>query len=204
EERFNFADLYCTQLPPILALPQQLLNFEPEWKGCAAVRHSPNNVSKTLIPVIALDPATTEAVLHMKPTPAAPGSAPQGHPIVTGTTSTVTPMILVPHELVPQTSTIPGATPITISGTPVSLGAGGLVAGDQTYAPSEWSTRVAAGDSKLTTIGGQTVSVEPAGAIAIASATLTPGAPPITVSGTPISLAVLFLLPWHPANQSSQ
>jgi len=89
---------------------------------------------------------------------------------------------------------LPGAAPTTISETRVSLGSGGLVVGGQTYAASRWSTPAAAGGSRIATIDGQTISFGPAGAIAIGSTTLTPGAPPITLSGTRLSLGAAGLV----------
>jgi len=90
-------------------------------------------------------------------------------------------------------SILPGAAPITMSGTPVSFGPGGLVIGSQTYGTSGSYTKYVAG-SNLATVAGQAIAVGPTGAIVLGSTTLTPGGSPITISGTPVSLGATALV----------
>ena len=80
----------------------------------------------------------------------------------------------------------PGASPITISGTPISLGASSLIIGSSSFAVSlprpSWTP------GQVTNINGQIIQPLTNGGISIDGTTLTPNAPPITVSGTSISL----------------
>ena len=80
------------------------------------------------------------------------------------------------------TTLTPGARPITISETPISYGPSLLAVGSTT-------TSLAVDDPQLltTNIAGQFFTIKP-NAIEIAGATMTPGAPAVTVSGTPVSL----------------
>jgi len=82
-------------------------------------------------------------------------------------------------------------SPITISGTPVSLGPAGLVVGKVTYTlpHSEGS-----GELPVATIDGQTIQFRPTGPIAVDGMSLSAGGPPITVSGIPISLGLSSLV----------
>ncbi len=86
----------------------------------------------------------------------------------------------------------PGASPITISGTPISLGPSSLIIGSSSFAitlPSQsWTP------SQVTTINGQIIQPLPNGGISIDGTTLTPGAPPITISGISISLGSSALI----------
>lgn len=87
----------------------------------------------------------------------------------------------------------PGASPITISRTPISLGPSSLVIGASSIAitlpPQSWIP------GQVTAINGQVVQPLKNGGISIDGKTLTPGALSITVSGTPILLgsAALFI-----------
>ena len=80
----------------------------------------------------------------------------------------------------------PGASPITISGTPISLGSSSLIIGSSSFAVSlprpSWTP------GQVTNINGQIIQPLTNGGISIDGTTLTPNAPPITVSGTSISL----------------
>lgn len=80
----------------------------------------------------------------------------------------------------------PGAASITINGTPVSLDPSGtaLVVGSTTQPlvkPSEQGVFTA--DGFILTIG-------PSAGLVVGTQTITPGAPGVTISGTPISLAI--------------
>ena len=91
-----------------------------------------------------------------------------------------------------STTLTPGASPITISGTPVSLGPSSLIIGSSPFAVpvprQSWTP------GQVTTINGQTIQPLTNGGISIDGTTLTPGAPPITVSGTSISLGSSALI----------
>ena len=80
----------------------------------------------------------------------------------------------------------PGAPPITISGTPISLGSSKLLIGSSSYAISLHRQTWVPG--QVTTINGQVIQPLTNGGISIDGKTLTPNAPPITVSGTPVLL----------------
>ena len=86
----------------------------------------------------------------------------------------------------------PGASPITISGTPISLGPSSLIIGSSSFAVplprQSWTP------GQLTTINGQTIQPLTNGGISIDGTTVTPGAPPITVSGALISLGSSALI----------
>ncbi|MCJ1366226.1 hypothetical protein MMC16_005352 [Acarospora aff. strigata] len=70
----------------------------------------------------------------------------------------------------------PGGAAVTISGTPVSLGASGLVIGTSTFHLPD-----------IFTVGTQAFTANPAG-FSVAGTTLSPGGAAVTISGTPISL----------------
>ena len=86
---------------------------------------------------------------------------------------------------------IPGAAPITISGTPISLGPSSLIIGFSSIAISLPRQTLIPG--QVTTINGQVIQPL-ANGLSIARQTLTPGASPITISGTPISLGPSSLI----------
>ena len=79
-----------------------------------------------------------------------------------------------------------GASPITISGTPISLGPSSLIIGSSSFAVSLPDQSLIPG--QVTTINGQVIQPFTNGDIFIDGTTLTPGAPPITVSGISVSL----------------
>lgn len=91
---------------------------------------------------------------------------------------------LLPNGVSIAGSTLtPGAPAITISGTPISIGSTGLVIGTGTPIPltNAFPSQI------ITTIANQAITILPT-AVEIAGATLTPGAPAITISSTPISI----------------
>ena len=90
------------------------------------------------------------------------------------------------------TTLTPGASPITISGTPISWGPSSLIIGSSSYAIT--LPRQSWIPGQVTTINGQTIQPLPNGGISVDGTTLTPGAPPITVSGVPISLGSSALI----------
>ena len=85
----------------------------------------------------------------------------------------------------------PGAGPITVDGTQISLGNSVLVVGSSTIPIALPPVPLIAGQA--TKMNGQLIQPLNNG-LSIASQTLTPGAPPITISGTPISLGPSSLL----------
>ena len=82
----------------------------------------------------------------------------------------------------------PGGAPITVSGTRLSLApsVSYVVIGTSTQAIPP---RTAATERSSITFGGSSYSEDAAGNIVVDGQTLAPGGPPITVSGTPFSLA---------------
>ena len=80
------------------------------------------------------------------------------------------------------TTLIPGAPPVTASGSLVSLGSTVLAIGTNSV-PVSFGTP----QSLMTTIGGQVVTAAPS-AVEIGSVTLSPGAPGTTLAGTLVSL----------------
>ncbi|MCJ1482272.1 hypothetical protein MMC06_002435 [Schaereria dolodes] len=84
---------------------------------------------------------------------------------------------------------VPGGPGIVVSGTPISLApsATAVVIGTSTFplSPSSPSS-----EPLVFTFAGQTVTANSASDFVIGTQTLVPGGPAITVSGTPISLAV--------------
>lgn len=88
------------------------------------------------------------------------------------------------------TTLIPGGPPITVSGAPISYASSALVVGTSTIplalkVPLPVSFN-ALTEGQITTINQQAVQQLSHG-ISILGTTLTPGAPPITISGTPIA-----------------
>ncbi|KAL8946937.1 MAG: hypothetical protein Q9222_006730, partial [Ikaeria aurantiellina] len=87
-------------------------------------------------------------------------------------------------NLVIGTQTIkPGSPAVTISGTRISLAVSGAVVVASSTLPITRSLM-----SDAFTLGGLSFSRGPGSALIIGTKTLTPGAPAITISGTPISL----------------
>ncbi|KAK3167239.1 hypothetical protein OEA41_010365 [Lepraria neglecta] len=85
----------------------------------------------------------------------------------------------------------PGAPPVTVAGSPISLGPNALIAGPRSVAYALPPLSLVAG--QVTTLNGQIVHTLSNG-ISIASTTLTPGASSITVHGTSISLGPSHLI----------
>ncbi len=83
------------------------------------------------------------------------------------------------------TTVFPGAPPITVSDTPIALGRSSLVVGSVSVAIALPPLSLSAG--QLITLNDQLIQQLSTG-ILVAGTTLTPGAPPVKVSGTPISL----------------
>ena len=116
-------------------------------------------------------------------------------PLIPGQATTMNGQIIQPLteglSIAGQTLT-PGASPITISGTPISLGPSSLIIGSNSFAvPVPRQTWI---PGQVTIINGQTIQPLTNGGISIDGTTLTPGAPPITVSGTSISLGPSSLI----------
>ena len=111
-----------------------------------------------------------------------------------GSTNTINDQVIQPlsHGIsIAGTTLTPGARPITVSGTPIHFGPSALFIGTSTvpFIPKNPNP-----DLLTTIIAGHVIAAAAPDAIAIAGTTLTPGAPPITVSGTPIHLASSALL----------
>ena len=83
------------------------------------------------------------------------------------------------------TTVFPGAPPITVSDTPVALGPSSLVVGSVSVAVALPPLSLSAG--QLITLNHQPIQQLSTG-ILVAGTTLTPGAPPVKVSGIPVSL----------------
>lgn len=101
-----------------------------------------------------------------------------------------------------------GAPSISVSGTPIVFGSGSLVVGSVSARITLPPLSLATG--QVTTLNGEVIKQLPTG-ISIAGSILTPGAPGIMMSGTPVSLGLsalmigsvsipvtLPLLPWTP------
>ena len=80
------------------------------------------------------------------------------------------------------TTLTPEALPITVSGTPISLGSNALYVGSSTV-----SLDSVVPEQFVTTVAGQAVTADPT-AVEVGSLTLTPGAPGTSLSGTLVSL----------------
>ncbi|MCJ1252994.1 hypothetical protein MMC24_000801 [Lignoscripta atroalba] len=113
------------------------------------------------------------------------GAAPTPVPaVITFGGSTVTANAR--SEFVIGTQTIfPGASAVTISGTPISLAplASNIVIGGSTIILSPTPAPA------VITIGGSTITANAQSDFVIGTQTLKPGGPAITISGTPVSLA---------------
>lgn len=80
--------------------------------------------------------------------------------------------------VIDKTTLIPGGPAMTVSGTPISLGAAGLVVGSST---------IPLPASSVYTVGGQSFTAHATGFV-VAGTSMTPGGPPVTISGTTVSL----------------
>ena len=116
-------------------------------------------------------------------------------PLITGQATKINGQLIQPLNngisIASQTLT-PGAPPITISGTPISLGPSSLLIGSSSYAIA--LPRQSWIPGNVTTINGQVIQPLTNGAISIDGTTLNPGALPITVSGKAISLGSSALI----------
>ena len=88
------------------------------------------------------------------------------------------------------TTLTPGPPPIMASGFPISLGTSALIIGSSSVSIA--LPRLSWIPGPITDIGGEVVQPLPNG-ISVVDTMLTPGGPAITVSGTPISLALMLL-----------
>ncbi|MCJ1230204.1 hypothetical protein MMC12_006876 [Toensbergia leucococca] len=79
------------------------------------------------------------------------------------------------------TTLTPGSPALTISGTIISVGSAGLILGSSTLPLPSLPSQI------ITTLGQQ-FTLLPNNLIAVAGTTLSPGSPPLTISGTIISL----------------
>ena len=133
-----------------------------------------------------LDPSN-EPVLDNK-APALPFVSPRPFNTLTeGQTTTINHQVVqqLSHGIsIAGTTLTPGASPITVSGTPVAYGPSVLVVGTITVPLASDSDDP---DPRTTTIAGQALTIGQ-NAVEIAGAILTPGSPVMTVSGTPVSL----------------
>ena len=84
-----------------------------------------------------------------------------------------------------------GAPPITISGTPIALDSGTLVVGSSSVRIAQPPLSLIPGQVK--NLNGVVIKQLPTG-ISVSGSTLTPGAPPIIVSGSPVSLGPSALI----------
>lgn len=131
--------------------------------------------------------------------------APNGRPVIGGSTLQSEPAHPLTTVNGQQIATAPsgavlvgsktisiGRPAVTISSTPYTLAAdGNLVAGTSTVDISSLAVAAQTPDSDdaFTTINDQTIATVPSNALVIASHTISPGGPAITISGTVYSIA---------------
>lgn len=118
------------------------------------------------------------------PPPGVPATPAAGGPIITVGSQSITLDSASQFVVAGQTLT-PGAPEISIQGTPVSLGLSAsviIVAGSTTTLPSPVS-------APAITVGFQSITLNSASQYIVAGKTLTPGALPIDIQGTPVFLA---------------
>lgn len=116
--------------------------------------------------------------------PVDPLDDPASNILVEGKPTTINNQRVEPlsHDIsVAGTTLTPGDPPITISGTPLAYGSSFLAIGISIVSLAPKSQK-----PTTTKINGQTFTMKQ-NAVVIAGTTLTPGAPPITLSGTPIA-----------------
>jgi len=151
----------------------------------------PASVANSAVMIGGITVAPGSAAITISGTPVSLGSlglvvgsntvplpAPVATPIATVAGHMITPAPSGNGFVVDKTTLIPGAPPITISGTPISLGSAGLVVG---------SSIIALPPSSIFTVGGQTFTANAAGFV-LADTSMVPGGPPVTISGTRVSL----------------
>ena len=167
----------AAQLPPPIVAPTTANNAQQTLEA-----DTPDPTNQDLGP--GLSPNTGEDPPNASPVPAArPGPTPNqgftvGSEVVTANSAS--------QYVVDGQEITPGAPAITISGTPISLDPSGsnVVLGTSTL-PLQGP-----GASALPsfTIGNEVITADSASNYVIAGQTITPGAPAITISSTPISL----------------
>ena len=135
---------------------------------------------------ISLAVSATEVVIGTSTLQLSYITAPPALPLLTVDDYTLTPNGISEYIIAGQTL-FPGALAITVSGTPISLGpdASAIVIESSTI-PILPSSNI--NKPPLLTIDGITYTPNSASDYIIASQTLIPGGPPITVSGTQLSL----------------
>ena len=111
-----------------------------------------------------------------------------------GQTKTINHQVIQPlsHGIsIAGTTLTPWAPAITVSSTLIHFGPSALVIGTSTvpFVPANPNP-----DPLTTNIAGHVITAAAPNTIAVAGTTLTPGAPPITISGTPIHFASSALL----------
>ena len=134
---------------------------------------------------VSLGPSASQVIVADSTIALTPGNAPALAP---------TPAIAAGGQAVSQNSAsqfvaagqtvTPGAPAISVQGTPVSLGPSGsavVVAGSTVPLPGP-------ANAPLFTLGAQPVTANSASQFVVGSQTVVPGAPAITISGTPVSL----------------
>ena len=135
---------------------------------------------------ISLDPSGSNVVIGTSTLPLQ-GPGPSALPSFTIGNEVITADSASHYAIAGQTIT-PGAPAITISSTPISLDPLGtnIVIGTSTIALHEPKPSVL----PSFTVGDEVITADSASHYVVDGKTLAPGAPAITVSGTPISLAV--------------
>ena len=100
-----------------------------------------------------------------------------------------------PGLIIGGSTLLPGGPAVSISGTPISLASSHIIIGSSTVplpssppSPAGPATYASPQAPAAFTFAGQTYTANPAG-FAIGSASLLPGGPAVSISGTPISLA---------------
>ena len=132
---------------------------------------------------ISLAPSATALVIDSSTIPLTPAS----HPVQVITFAGSAVPADAHYEFIAGTQTlIPGAAAITISGTPISLGASApiLMIGSSTIP----HIAISGTGVSILTIGGSTITANANSDFVIGTHTLIPGVPTITVFGTPLSL----------------
>lgn len=165
---------------PVITLAGQAITANPTGFTVGTASVMPNGPA-VIVSGVVLSMGPSGVLQFGSSTVLIPVPQPTANSIVlttNGAVLTATP--IGPNFIIASKTLSLGGPVATVSGTPISLASAGLIVGTATIPV----TRA----PQVITLNGQTITANTASDFVLAGQTLVPGGPPITVSGTPVSL----------------
>jgi hypothetical protein len=164
---------------PAVTLAGQAITVNPTGFTVGTASVMPNGPAVTVSGVVL---SMGSGVLHFgSSTILMPVPQPTANSIVlTANEAVLTATPIGPNFIIASQTLSLGGPAATVSGIPISLVSAGLIVGTATIPGSR--------APQVITLNGQTITANSASDFVLAGQTLVPGGPPITVSGTPVSL----------------